>query len=236
MESVSRESKILIAILVVIVGGLIGLFMLTNSANEPKVDGDKTATVRPDTYKTGTGPVQVVEYGDFQCPACGAAYPVVKQIQKDYEGKITFYFRQYPLTQLHPNAMAAAEASESAGAQGNFWAMYDKLYESQKEWENLAANDAMTKFGDYAKALGLDGEKVKRAITSEQYKGRISQDIADGTTQGVKGTPTFFINGKAVDGFSYPILRDAIETALKEKGAATSTPSPTPSPSASPAQ
>ncbi|HSX01546.1 MAG TPA: thioredoxin domain-containing protein, partial [Candidatus Saccharimonas sp.] len=165
----TRESKILIAVLVLIVGAMVGVFLLANgsgSTNNPK--GDKTALTRPDTYKQGTGSVQVVEYGDYQCPACGAAYPVVKQLQQDLPGQFTLYFRNFPLTQLHANAMLAANAAEAAGAQGKYWEMHDKLYESQKDWSNLAAGDAEAKLVGYAKDLGLDADKFKQAVDSTQ--------------------------------------------------------------------
>src|SRR5688572_5210284 len=118
----SRESKILIAVLVAVVGVMIGLFALANnnSSDAPTAVGDPQKIIRENSHKLGTGPVQLVEFGDYQCPACGAAQPSVKQLLKDYEGKLTFYFRNFPLTQIHRNTTTAAQAAEAAGDQGKF--------------------------------------------------------------------------------------------------------------------
>jgi protein-disulfide isomerase len=211
----SREAKILTGILVVVVGAMVGLFMLTNQ-EEPAPKGDKTKIIRETSHKEGTGAVQLVEFGDYQCPACGAAHPNVKQIMKEYDGKVTFYFRNFPLNQIHPNANLAANAAEAAGAQGKFWEMHDKLYISQKEWEKLANNEAQTKFVEYAEQLKLDSNKFKLAVSNKELQDIIDQDVADGTALDINGTPSFFVNGKQVtSGFSYANLRDAVEEALK---------------------
>jgi protein-disulfide isomerase len=213
---VSREAKILTAILVAVVGGMIGLFILANKS-APAPTGDKTKVIRDNSHKQGTGDVQLVEYGDYQCPACGAAYPIVKQLQKDYDGKFTFYFRNFPLTQLHPNAMLAANAAEAAGAQNKFWEMHDKLYETQKDWADLPASDAEAKMVGYAKDLGLDGDKFKTAVDNKDLQTTIDQDAADGTALGINGTPTFYFNGQQYTGKNdYASLRDALEAKLKK--------------------
>jgi protein-disulfide isomerase len=214
---VSRESKILIGVLVVVVGGMIALFALANKSTSsgPAPTGDKTKVVRADSHKTGTGSVQLVEFGDYQCPACGAAYPNVKQVMKDFDGKVTLYFRNFPLTQIHQNAMLGAEAAEAAGAQGKYWEMHDALYENQKEWSELGASAAEDKIVGYAKNLGLDSDKLKTDIDAEKYKQVIQQDMADGNALGIQGTPTFYINGTQVQGgYDYPTLRDAVNKAL----------------------
>lgn len=240
-ENVTRESKILIGVLVLIAGAMIGLFALANGGEEPKATGDKKSIIRPDSHKLGAGPVQLVEYGDYQCPACGNAHPIVKQILKDFDGKVTFYFRNFPLAQVHPNAMAAANAAESAAAQGKFWEMHDMLFQSQREWSELAGTTAINKFAEYAKSIGLDSAKVKQAATNKEFQARIDQDIADGNAQGVQSTPTFLVNGKPVRTSSYAALRDAIEAELKTASpaasaspGATTSPAPT-TPAASPA-
>jgi protein-disulfide isomerase len=213
----SRESKILTAILVAVVGGMIGLFVLANKSTDsgPAPTGDKTKVVRDTSHQEGSGPVQLVEFGDYQCPACGAAYPNVQQIMKDYNGKVTLYFRNFPLFQVHKNAAAGAEAAEAAGDQGKYWQMHDKLYETQKDWSEDA--DPTEKFVGYAKDLGLDTDKFKKALADEQFKKVIDQDTADGNALGINATPTFYINGTKLDGgFDYPTLRDAVEAQLKK--------------------
>ena len=212
----SREAKILIGVLVVVVGGMIGLFALANSGSDgPAPKGSKTV-VRADSHKTGSGSVQLVEFGDYECPACGAAYPTIKQIMKDYDGKVTLYFRNFPLVQIHKNAMMGAEAAESAGAQGKYWEMHDALYDNQKEWGELSSTDAETKVLGYAKNLELDTDKMKSDIDSEKYKQVIQQDMADGNALGIDSTPTIYVNGVKTQDYQYSTLRDAINAALKK--------------------
>jgi protein-disulfide isomerase len=212
----SRESKILVGILVVVVGGMVALFALANqsqTANQPV--GDKTKVVRDNSHKTGSGDIQLVEFGDFQCPACGAAYPNVKQIMKDYDGKVTLYFRNFPLINVHKNAMAGANAAEAAADQGKYWEMHDKLYETQTAWSDLA--DPTDTFVGYAKDLGLDADKFKKAVTDKQFQPVIDQDVADANALQVDATPTFYFNGvKYTGSSSYADLRDKIESLSKK--------------------
>ena len=214
----SKEAKILTAVLVIVVGAMIGLFALANKgSNTPAPTGDKTKIIRDNSHKPGSGPVQLVEFGDYQCPACGAAYPNVKQIMKDFDGKVTLYFRNFPLTQIHQNAMLGAEAAEAAGAQGKYWEMHDKLYDNQKEWGELTGTEAENKIVGYAKDLGLDTDKLKSDIDNEKYKQVIEQDMADGNALSINATPTFYINGTQLQGgYDYATLRDAINAALKK--------------------
>lgn len=209
----SKEAKVMTAILVAVVGGLIGVFALFNKP-EPAAVGDATKIIRETSHKTGTGSVQLVEFGDFQCPSCAVAHPTVKQIMKDFDGKVTFYFRNFPLSQ-HQNAQISSQAAEAAGAQGKFWEMYDKLYENQKAWENEANPTDI--YAGYAKEIGLDVDKFKADLSDKAYQSVIDQDVADGGALNVQGTPTFFVNGKLVSGFSYADLRDAINAALGTK-------------------
>jgi len=211
----SKEAKILTAILVVVVGAMIGLFVIANQGGAPAPTGDKTKITRDTSHKTGAGTVTMVEFGDYQCPACGAAYPNVKQLMKDYDGKITFYFRNFPLVNVHQNANASANAAEAAAAQGKFWEMHDKLYETQKELSELS--DPTSKFVEYATALGLNVDTFKKAIQDKQYQTVIDQDVADATALNLNGTPTFFFNGTQFTGdSSYASLRDEVESLIKK--------------------
>ena len=214
----SRESKILTAILVIVVGGMIAAFAIANKPTDsgPAPVGDKTKIIRDTSHHEGSGPVQLVEFGDYQCPACGAAYPNVQQVMKDYNGKVTLYFRNFPLTSLHPNAMIGAEAAEAAGAQGKYFEMHDLLYQQQKDWSEDA--DPTSKLVGYAKTLGLDTDKFSKALSDEQYKSVIQQDMADGTALNINATPTFYINGNQyAGGFDYASLKQAIDSALATK-------------------
>lgn len=215
----SREAKILTAILVLVVGGMIGLFAVANkgtSTPSPTAVGDKTKIVRDTTHKEGTGTLQLVEFGDFQCPACGAAHPNIKKLVQEYEGKVTFSFRNFPLTTIHQNAQAGAQAAEAAAEQDKYWEMHDKLYETQNDWSELS--DPTDKFASYAKDLGLDADKFKKALTGESVAKIIAQDAADGDALGVQSTPTFFIEGVQHQGsFDYNTLKKAIDDALAKQ-------------------
>ena len=143
--------------------------------------------------------VVLIEYGDYQCPYCGEAYPQVKKLTTDYASKITFVFRNYPLVTLHPNAKAAAAAAEAAGIQGKYWEMHDKLYESQDDWSNLSTNDRTNKFVSYAKAIGVKNlTKFQTDMGSNSVEKKIDFDLALGGKFGVTGTPTFELNGQKV--------------------------------------
>jgi protein-disulfide isomerase len=138
-------------------------------------------------------PVTLVEYGDFECPSCGAAYPIVESVRKKMGARLRFVFRHFPLTQMHPHAVHAAEAAEAAGAQGKFWQMHGMLFEHQDALEDA---DLV----GYAKALHLDSNRFTSELASEAHVERIRKDIGSGIRSGVNGTPTFFINGVRHDG------------------------------------
>ena len=207
-----KETKILLGIIAVIVAGLIGVFVMFNKSGTPaSVDAGKL--VREDSQKEGTGVVQLVEFGDYQCPSCGVAHPVTQKILKDFEGKVTFIFRNFPLETIHKNAMVAAKYAQASSKQNKFWQMHNKLYESQAEWSDLA--DPTTKFAEYAKALGMDADKLKKDAAEQAVADYIQRDIDDGTALSVSGTPTFFVNGKQVAKNDYDSLKSAIEAAQK---------------------
>src|SRR5882672_1941676 len=137
--------------------------------------------------------VTLVEYGDFECSYCAAAYLIVKKVQEVMGERLRFVFRHFPLTQIHPHAESAAEASEAAGAQGKFWEMHDVLYENQP------ALDPLHLVG-YVEELGLDTAKVVRELEDGVYRGRVREDFLSGVRSGVNGTPAFFINSVRHDG------------------------------------
>jgi protein-disulfide isomerase len=138
-------------------------------------------------------PVVLVEYGDYECPYCGAAYPIVKKLQRELGDRLTLVFRNFPLTEAHPHAEHAAEAAEAAGAQGKFWEMHDLLFENQ---DALAPSDLV----DYARQLRLDDARVSRELADGTWRRRVRADFRGGVRSGVNGTPTFFVNGDRFDG------------------------------------
>jgi protein-disulfide isomerase len=153
-------------------------------------------------------PMTLVDYGDYECPACGAAYPIVKAIQESLAKRLCFVFRNFPLTTIHPHSEHAAEAAEAAGAQGKFWEMHDIIYENQDalEDEDLA---------EYAEELGLDAPRLISEVLAEAYGRRIREDFTSGVRSGVNGTPTFFINDIRYEG-SYDF--ESLLAALIEQG------------------
>jgi protein-disulfide isomerase len=196
------------------VAGLIGVFMLFNKPGASTTT-DSSKLVRETSQKQGSGSVQLVEFGDYQCPACGAAHPNVKKIMSEYEGKVTLVFRNYPLESIHKNALISAKYAQASSKQGKFWEMHDKLYETQNEWSDLG--DPTSKFAEYAKALGMDVAKLKKDANDAATAAFIKQDQSDGDAVGVQGTPSFFVNGKAVANYDYNSLKTAIDAALNQK-------------------
>ena len=138
-------------------------------------------------------PVVLVEYGDFECPHCGRAYPIVKTAQRHLGNDLALVYRHFPLAEIHPHAKLAAEAAESAGAQGKFWEMHAQLFEHQDE---LDREDLLA----YARTLDLDIERFSHELVNGVHTKRVRDDFRGGVRSGVNGTPTFFINGARFDG------------------------------------
>ncbi|WP_151759076.1 DsbA family protein [Dictyobacter vulcani] len=158
-----------------------------------------------------TAPVTLVEYGDYECPDCGDAYPVVKELQKRLGDKLRFVYRNFPLNHQHPHAQHASEVAEAAGDQGKFWEMHDLLYEKQQQLEDA-------QLLQYADQLGLDRAKIQQALDNHTYTSRIKEEISSGTRSGVNGTPTFFINGQRHNAaYDVETLLAAINKALEAK-------------------
>jgi formate-nitrite transporter family protein len=141
----------------------------------------------------GDAPVTLVEYGDFECPYCGMAYPIVKELQQRLGRRLRFVFRNFPLAESHPHAEHAAEAAEAAAEQGKFWEMHDTLYEHQRALEDA---DLVR----YAEELRLDADRVARELEPGTETRRVREDFRSGVRSGVNGTPTFFVNGERYDG------------------------------------
>jgi protein-disulfide isomerase len=177
--------------------------------NAPALD------LRPSDHIQGPkdAPVTLIEYGDFQCPYCGMAYPVVKQVQGRMGESMCFVFRHFPLTEVHPFAEGAAEAAEAAEEQGKFWEMHDTLYENQN---TLAPEDLVS----YAQQLRLDVPRFITDLKTHAHAKRIREDFLSGVRSGVNGTPTFFINGVRHDGASdFETLLAAVRARLEHVAA-----------------
>jgi protein-disulfide isomerase len=153
--------------------------------------------------------VTLVEYGDYECPYCGAAYPIIKQVQARMGERLRFVFRNFPITTSHPHAEQAAEAAEAAATQGRFWPMHDVLFENQKhldDWDLRA----------YAEQLGLDVERFDQELAGHVHAARVREDFMSGVRSGVNGTPTFYINGaRHDDSYELDTLLAALERGLR---------------------
>lgn len=193
----TKDNKIMIAIAaatIAIIG--IGVYFLSKppKSNEQitkKVNQE--LLVRPDSYKI-TAPNEkavLVEFGDFQCPACASYHTLTKQLKTEFKDNLTYVFRNYPLSQ-HKYSRVSAFAAEAAGKQGKFWEMSDLLYENQNDWS--LSTDAEAIFRDYAKTLGLDLTKYNTDVNSEDIKKRVERDYSDGNALGISSTPTFYLN------------------------------------------
>jgi protein-disulfide isomerase len=172
----------------------------------------------PHTRGVQSAPVLLEEFGDFECPPCGALYPILKEIERDYGDRLRVDFRQYPLVTMHKHAYDAARAAEAAGAQGKFWEMHDMLYEKQAVW--TVAPDPRSEFLNYARALNLNEDAFMRDLVGEMSSDRVAQDIRRGKSMGVLGTPTVFVNNRQLkaEEMTQDGIHKAIEAALKEKG------------------
>ncbi|PYS23948.1 MAG: disulfide bond formation protein DsbA [Acidobacteria bacterium] len=164
-----------------------------------------------------SSPVVIEEYGDYQCPPCGQLYPELKQIEHEYGSQIQIVFHHFPLSKIHKNAMIAAHAAEAARNQNKFWEMHDKLYRNQGQWAE--AGDPLPIFTAYAKELGLKIDQFTNDLQSNQIDQRISADIQRGTSLGVTGTPTVFLDSHLVryEATNAEGLRRGINLLLEQK-------------------
>jgi len=195
------ENKFLIGTatitLILIIGGVIFFSKNQPPPENSSQDIDQNTVLAGATHTIGNqnAPLNVVEFGDFQCPACAQAEPILKKILSQNREKIYFTFRHYPLT-FHKNARIAAQAAEAASIQGKFWEMHDLIYQNQKEWSDSTGAEEI--FERYAEDIGLDKSKFKDDI--DKTTAIINDDYALGNKVGVQSTPTFYINGKKYSG------------------------------------
>jgi protein-disulfide isomerase len=155
-------------------------------------------------------PVTLLEYGDFECPYCGSAYPVIKKVEELEGDNLRIVFRNFPLSEIHPHALKAAYAAEAAGKQGKFWQMHDLLFENQGR---LGDEDLL----GYARTLGLDIRQFQKDMVSKMTIEKVKNDFIGGAESGVNGTPTLYINGiRFDDPCEVDFLHDAIRRVVKK--------------------
>jgi protein-disulfide isomerase len=223
---VSKKTWIIFAaVCIVVLGGLVVLSK-KGQADVGSIDQNKivaasaaNGNIGDHVFGNTSGKTTMIEYGDFECPACKAAYPNVKTVTDQFKDQLTFVFRNNPLTTIHPNARAGAAAAEAAGLQGKYWEMHDALYENQDDWGNSSADQRTTYFVGYARQVGVkDIDKFKTDMSSNQVDTKINFDLALGKKVPVTGTPTILINGKAIDSATWNDpgkLKQAVQDALQ---------------------
>lgn len=217
----TQDTKKMLGIgaIVLLIVGFFYVMSQGNGGSSSQQTFDPKVLVREDSYQTASPAsansvkATLVEFGDFQCPACGyVEVNFLEKLLQEYGGKINFVFRNYPLSQ-HKNAIPAALAAEAAGEQGKFWEMHHKLYAAQNEWgENDKAPEL---FVQYAQDLGLNIEQFKQSVQDQKALPKINRDFQDGNSVQVEGTPTFYINNqKYTGGMSYDALKSALNKAI----------------------
>ena len=204
------------AMWVLITGALIGsVFAVYNYEGSPGTTAMIVDAVSPtdQIFGISDSEVTLIEYGDFQCPACAQYEPIVQKVRTDYAGKIAFVYRHFPLSQ-HKNAKITAYASEAAGKQGKFWEMHDMIYDGQNAWANLGNDEAKDVLIKYAETIGLDLKLFADQMDSSEIKNKVQADNNGGLKAGVNSTPTFILNGKKIQPGSYDELKNFIEQEL----------------------
>lgn len=202
--------------IILILAGIVWLLVKAASLGPQSFSAGLTpeVTAADWTFGNKNAKVTLIEYGDFQCPACAAYHPIVKQLVNEYKDRVLFVARHFPLSQ-HLFALPSAYAAEAAGAQGKFWEMYDLIYENQKAW--LASPNAISQYESYAATLDLDLNKYKNDAVSKVIKDKVAKDLAGGISAKIDHTPTFFINLKQIPNpQSYDEFRTKLDQALAD--------------------
>lgn len=216
---------IFVAVCVVVLSGLV-FISRGNQVNVSSVDDSKivaaseqNGNIADHVFGSTAANTVLIEYGDFQCPACGSAYPILKELTTEFKDKLTFIFRNNPLTSIHPNARAGAAAAEAAGLQGKYWEMHDTLYEKQNDWSNATTENRLSIYESYAQSVGVkDMNKFKTDMESKNVNDKINFDLALGRKNEVTATPTIFLDGKRIESDTWSDkakFKAAIEEALK---------------------
>lgn len=197
-------------ICVAIIAGLV----YASSSNRTSVEDVNPFTITTNkeindqTFGAKDAKVVIYEYADFQCPGCGGAYPNLKTIKDTYKDSVTFVYRHFPLTTIHPHAYAAAASAEAAGLQGKFWEMHDLLFDNQNAWSSLSAEQRQRAFEGYARQLNLNIDQFNADLTSDKVATKIDFDRALGRKLGVSSTPTIYVNDQKL---SDDVVKDLIQ-------------------------
>ncbi len=214
----NQETKVLIGIGLATVAVFAGIIFYHNSSTTSNATAVDAATLlSEDAVQSGpaNAKLTLVEFADFQCPACGAEHSILQQLRKDYGDKLNFVYRYFPLETIHKNALISAQAAEAARAQGKFWEMHDQLFEHQDQWSE--SDKPMDFFITYAKNIGLDEAKFTDSVNKKEFESKIRDAESKASQLGIDRTPTFYLNGKAIDGIpTYQEFKTKFETELEK--------------------
>ncbi len=199
----AARQKSLLTWLAVLVGlALIvwGIIAVSGNSNDgPVVISNSDISAQDHVKGNPNADITIIEYSDFQCPACASYSSVVGQLVEDYGDQIAFVYRHYPLSSIHYNATAAGEATEAASLQGKFWEMHDKLFLNQRQWSDLTSGNAKKEFVRYAGEIGLDIGQFETDLDSSSVRDRVRSDSQSALKSGLTGTPSFFVNGEKIN-------------------------------------
>lgn len=204
-------------VLVLLVGAVWGIAKVAKTPSDNSGEAAMVTDVSSEKDHIFGNPeakVVMIEYSDFQCPACAAYQPLVKQVANEYKDSLEFVYRHFPLPQ-HQNAKTSARAAEAAAKQNKFWEIHDLLFEKQTSWENSGNPENI--FSEYAASLGLNTDQFKKDYNSSEIKDKVNQSYTDATFLRLDHTPTFFVNGKEISNpQSYQEFKNVIDQALAE--------------------
>lgn len=212
-------------VVVALLGGLVAWTRITNPPidvsgidnNSVVAASEQNGNIGDHTKGSDQNKVILVEYGDYQCPSCSQAFAGVNTLMSDYSNDVTFVFRNFPLTSIHPNAKAASAVAEAAGLQGKFWEMHDMLYENQDDWSSLDSTQRTDMFKQYATTLELNVDTFTTDLSSKAIAKKINFDMAMGKAVNVSATPSFFLNGEELDKETSSKLVQGDLSAIKAK-------------------
>jgi protein-disulfide isomerase len=212
-----KKVGIIVGVVLIVVASIVGLVKLAGSSDTSTAGINVPPVSKSDiTRGDPKSKVTLIEYSDFQCPACAAYHPLVKQLLSELGDKIYFVYRFFPLTRIHKNAMIASQAAYAAKLQGKFWEMHDTLFETQTSWAE--SNNAADTFVAYAKKLNLDVNKFQKDMNSSETQSVIADSQNQASSIGVNSTPSFFVNGQQISNpRSYDDFKKIIQNALNKK-------------------
>ncbi len=203
-------------IILAIVGLFVGLAFLGGKNGGGQAGGTLAVPVNEATDHIrgpATAKATLVEYSDFQCPACAQYEPIVREVASSFPNDLRVVYRHFPLTEIHKNATAASIASEAASKQGKFWEMHDILFDRQSQWSNATSTDAL--FSDFAVSLGLNTDQFVKDLTESATSDKIDSDVVGANASGITGTPTFYLNGKQIRPKSLEEFKTLVQKALE---------------------